>query len=299
MDPSNSKNILPIILSVLLIGLGAGYYLSIKNKTIDTPVTQNASTPIDQSEIESLKQEIENLKNQKPQTIIKEVPAQIKNKPTAPDLSTIINQWRPSVAHIDCKWYSESEPRYLLTNAFGSGLLVKTLNNRYLIFTNKHIITDQWGNAPWTCTVRFPDSSESYIVNVNPNTRITDDIAIFPDLDVGEIFIRSPGPYVLSTAKVINFCTKRAVAGEQLVILGYPGIGSPTDVTATEGIISGYDGGYYITSAKVEHGSSGGAAISLKNNCYLGIPSYVSIGQLESLARILDYSYLNSLWSEN
>ena len=61
-----------------------------------------------------------------------------------------------------------------------------------------------------------------------------------------------------------------------------------TDVTATEGIISGFDGDYYITSAKVEHGNSGGAAILVKESCELGIPTFVQTGSIESLARILD-----------
>ena len=70
--------------------------------------------------------------------------------------------------------------------------------------------------------------------------------------------------------------------------MGYPSIGSQTDITATEGIISGYDGNYYVTSAKVERGNSGGAAVALKDNCYLGIPTFVQVGDIESLARILD-----------
>ncbi len=63
-------------------------------------------------------------------------------------------------------------------------------------------------------------------------------------------------------------------------------------MTVTEGIISGFDENYFITSAKVEQGNSGGAAISLKNNCYLGTPTFSTKGNLESLARILDVKVL-------
>jgi len=72
--------------------------------------------------------------------------------------------------------------------------------------------------------------------------------------------------------------------------LGYPGIGGNNDITATEGIISSYDGDYYITSAKIEHGNSGGIAILIKDNCFLGIPSYAEAGEIESMGRILDGS---------
>ena len=158
-----------------------------------------------------------------------------------------------------------------------------------MIFTNKHVVSDSWGDAPGACVINFPDSSESYNINMNPVTRSMNDISVFQNLDVGEIFIRNPGAYVLSNAKLNNFCTTRVSVGEQIVVLGYPVIGSQTDITATEGIVSGYENGYYITSAKVEHGNSGGAAISVKNNCSLGIPSFVDSGQLESLGRILDF----------
>ena len=77
--------------------------------------------------------------------------------------------------------------------------------------------------------------------------------------------------------------------GAKILIIGYPTIGSQTDVTVTDGIISGFDGNYYITDAKVDHGNSGGAAIDLKNDCYLGIPTWSESGSFESLARILKW----------
>ena len=86
----------------------------------------------------------------------------------------------------------------------------------------------------------------------------------------------------------LNFCEQKPNLGDGVVVLGYPGIGSTNSVTATEGIISGFDGDYFITSAKVEQGNSGGAAILSKEDCLLGIPTYASLGQVESLARILD-----------
>lgn len=59
-------------------------------------------------------------------------------------------------------------------------------------------------------------------------------------------------------------------------------------IAVTEGIISGFEGNYFITSAKVEHGNSGGAAIHVRNNCLLGLPTFAQVGYIESLARILD-----------
>ena len=45
-------------------------------------------------------------------------------------------------------------------------------------------------------------------------------------------------------------------------------------------------------TAKVEKGNSGGAAISLEDDCYLGTPTYSLAGEIESLARILDVRVL-------
>jgi len=59
-------------------------------------------------------------------------------------------------------------------------------------------------------------------------------------------------------------------------------------ITATEGIISGFAADYYVTSAKIDHGNSGGAAIEVQRDCYLGIPTYTQT-DIESLARVLKW----------
>ena len=89
-----------------------------------------------------------------------------------------------------------------------------------------------------------------------------------------------------------SLCVSDPSLGDELVILGYPSIGDQKNVTVTEGIIAGFDGNYFITSAKVEKGNSGGVAVSLKNNCYLGTPTFSRVGEIELLARILDVRVL-------
>lgn len=104
--------------------------------------------------------------------------------------------------------------------------------------------------------------------------------------------VTNPSELMKSLKTPQSICRAKASVGDEVVIIGYPSIGSSRDVTATEGIISGYDGEYYITSAKIEHGNSGGIAVLVKNDCNLGIPTAVVAGSLESLGRILDYHYL-------
>lgn len=93
--------------------------------------------------------------------------------------------------------------------------------------------------------------------------------------------------------------------GEDLIVLGFPdvsgidipGIGSTAKFTATEGIISekiNYSGYYFNTSAKIEYGSSGGGAFLKNSGCLAGVPTFVRMGELESLGRILNANKLKS-----
>ena len=95
------------------------------------------------------------------------------------------------------------------------------------------------------------------------------------------------------TVSTLNsVCRVKAASGDRIVVLGYPAIGAKGDVTVTEGIISGYEEKFYITSAKIEQGVSGGVAVLVDKNCYLGIPTFVRAGEVESLGRILDSNLL-------
>ena len=195
-----------------------------------------------------------------------------------PDVSAIISKWRPKVVSITCKWNLGGGR---IAEGMGSGTLA-TNTPFATILTNRHVVVYGGATAD-SCTLKFPGDVVSSVV-------ATADIAPSgAGSDWAKIFVRKPTAYVAALASdVIKRCTTRAAIGEPLVILGYPGIGAQGDVTATEGIISGYDGDYYISSAKVERGNSGGAAILEKQNCYLGMPTFVDVGQLETLARILD-----------
>jgi len=165
-----------------------------------------------------------------------------------------------------------------------------------MVYTNKHVITlsdyvsvsdPTLGMPPIKCSIQFPDNPNIYNAQAN-NTGSP--FFVNPSYDFGAIEITNPdsGLIDLGNRKDLVACNYKAPQGENIVILGYPGIGATNDITTTEGIISGYDGDYYITSAKIEHGNSGGIAVSVQNNCALGIPTFVEVGSVESLGRILD-----------
>lgn len=205
----------------------------------------------------------------------------LSNTQSGLDLSAIIKSWRPYIARISCTIDTPTAT----AEASGSALLSRTSKYPYAyLITNKHIVMYD-GYTADSCKVTFPDLSST--INVSGDSisypSKTEDFGIIDISNkVGVIDLRA------QNAVGRKICSGVSV-GEKVVILGYPGIGSKSDITATEGIISGFDGDYYITSAKIEQGNSGGAAILIRgaDTCYLGIPTFVDVGKIEALARIL------------
>lgn len=202
-------------------------------------------------------------------------------------LVDVVNQWDSYVVSVECD-FNSAETRELVFQSNGSGLLTQWENTSIGILTNKHVITalslgsDEIAD---NCKIRFPQ--EDIILNSSNLSVLT------TDLDWGIIYFDFQSSLVEKLMKNPPYlCTSDPVLGDQIIILGYPSIGDEDNVTVTEGIISGFDGDYFITSAKVEKGNSGGAAIALKDNCYLGTPTFSTKGNLESLARILDVRVL-------
>ncbi len=213
----------------------------------------------DNNEIDRLRAEIDNLKNKKPTS---------END----KLTAIIQEWRPKIAYIKCYWGTNSANSFTKS---GSGVLG---NDR--IITNKHVIEEVNEVADF-CSVNLPDDEKVFVWWQN--------FRISKNIDLAMLIIDSLTPKMEELNGLgISICSEKAPVGSSIVILGYPTIGTAQDITATEGIISGYEGYYYITSAKIEHGNSGGIAILIKSNCELGVPTGVVAGELESLGRIID-----------
>lgn len=222
-------------------------------------------------------------------TVINLNQTQQQNYSTKPDLVAVIKRWRPLIAYIECNFKYTTGETYLVQS--GSGTLWGHTNlNDVLIFTNKHVITDSEGYYPDSCVIKLPDHDKVFYIPLGQKL-----FTRFNDYDFAIIKIPDPDNYVVNlvnSTKHSLFCDEgKPPLGSSIIILGYPGIGSKIDITATEGIISGYDNNYYITSAKIEHGNSGGAAILIgyKDSCILGVPTFAITGTVESLARILSW----------
>ena len=258
-----------VIFGIIVFSI-AGYFIYNQQKQLELQKEQNKIL-IEQSEntakeLEKTNQEVAKVKKEaeKPKIIQAPAPA-----PQGSSLSSIIKSWRPRIAYVFCTWGT--------IEASGSGLLMKNW-----IATNEHVFRYQ-GQRPSSCAISLPDRNVIYYADTTRGSVYGGGIDMAGiTLDNQDIYTDTLG------SKEVNYCKRRADIGESIVILGYPYTGSTNDITATEGIVSGYDGYYYVTSAKIEHGNSGGVAVLIKDNCYLGVPSSAAVGTTESLGRILD-----------
>lgn len=193
---------------------------------------------------------------------------------TPVDVTKVVREWSNRVARVECSFTLSGGRR-----ARSVGSAVATLKDGKIEFvTNEHVITGQTDLVPKSCTMRFPGLGNE--VEIEGTSAVLE-----PDRDLARLSTNKSS--IAGVTTPLRECSQDPSIGDELIILGYPSVGSPESVTATEGIISGFDNGLYVTSAKIERGNSGGAAIHIKNNCFLGIPTLVVVGEIESLARIL------------
>jgi hypothetical protein len=275
-----STTLLAVIIFALAIYLGIQSWDNYKAQQEQEKILleqQMAQREVDaqaqKKKLDDLNKQLGDLKNRPPEVRVETKTVVVEGKDTTSD---IVKEWSPRVAYIECTWaYSDTGKVYAAGS--GSATLINYTSIGVQAVTNKHVVQDEKGYAPRDCQVILPGVKSYSIVN-DFKTKIN----VGSNEDWG--FVKLAPDSILNniTAPNIKLCSSVNV-GDKLLVLGYPGIGSKTGLTVTEGIVSGYDGNYYITSAKIDHGNSGGAAILIKDDCYLGIPSSAAVGTIESL----------------
>ncbi|MFA7315601.1 MAG: serine protease [Candidatus Paceibacterota bacterium] len=256
---------------------------------------KNSSVKNVSSENENKESLIQNNGQEKEINELKERIAQLENKPTpksqtiyktisSKSAADIIAEWKNRVAQVTCEWrYTDGSVYQIAT---GSSTLVDMAGNGLTAITNKHVIQADNGYPPKRCMVHVWGIGFREI-------KATDKPFLYtPTTDLGAIKLTISEEHplgVFSEISGVKHCTTINI-GDKLVVLGYPTIGAETGITATEGIIAGIEQDYYVTDAKIDHGNSGGAAILLKDDCWLGIPSASRVGEIESMGRILKSS---------
>ncbi|OGH81006.1 MAG: hypothetical protein A3I29_02020 [Candidatus Magasanikbacteria bacterium RIFCSPLOWO2_02_FULL_44_11] len=168
----------------------------------------------------------------------------------------------------------------------GSGTVIDSLGT---ILTNKHVVSGTLG-----CLVGFVNSSsdEPYF----GARQIADIKSISSSQDIATLKIRNPNNVSLTSVGIATSSSNNLRLGDKLHIYGYPAKFG-TKMTFTSGDYSGVDGGYLKTTAILEYGNSGGGAYT-SNGKFIGIPSAVVKGELNSLGYILSINTVNS-WLNN
>jgi site-specific DNA recombinase len=208
--------------------------------------------------------------------------------PTSVDQNKIIS----SVVNIWCSDGSDGDL------SGGSGTL---WTSEGMILTNAHIIpqdSDQ-NPIPAHCIVTLPNSSGSAKDEYLGEPIIIPDIS--KEYDLAFIKIDGPytdsngvnhGPYPTTFPDYQDFgCYDNDVTlSEPVTVFGYPEISNDgNSLTVTTGVVSSIPGdGTIVTSAKVDHGDSGGLAVD-ENGCMIGVPSMISGDGDESLGIIKSY----------
>lgn len=194
----------------------------------------------------------------------------------------LIKKWSKRVGFLTC--YSQIGNDFVPIQT-ASVYIHRFISGGVRGMTNRHAVENAYGGVLSGCSLEIPGVYEDYSSQIIPHK--TYDVAqiVLPESDFTNALDRSD-----------KVCYKENVVaelGDEVLILGYPGIGS-NSLTVTEGIISGVDYPYFTTSAKIDYGNSGGAAILVEGDCLLGIPTGSVVGEIESLGRILDLGVFGS-----
>ncbi len=260
-----SKIILPIVIILATSIIGVGFYK--KEKAVPVPALQTlpsapptSASNSQQSEIDALKNEVEGLKQRPPQTVVQGAsPSAPKSNDT--DYSVIVSEWQDRVAKVICDWnYPDGS---LIQSAQASGLLWKYKSAGTALITNRHVV-DENGYGANQCRVGVYGKGSRLISNTGILVGSNEDFAV---IKLGSEYSLPDSPsnsdggsFDAIASQHGKACTDQVNIGDKLIVLGYPAIGTQGGITVTEGIVSGFEGNYYVTSAKIDHGNSGGAS---------------------------------------
>jgi len=164
----------------------------------------------------------------------------------------------------------------------GSGTIIDASGT---ILTNKHVIDGTAG-----CLVGFVDNynNEPYF----GDRQIADIYKISNDADIAVLKLRNPNNKSIASVDIAPGNSDNLRLGDQITTYGYPAKFG-TKITYTSGDFSGVDGNYIKTTAIIEHGNSGGGAY-LKNGTFVGIPTAVVKGDLNSMGYVLSINKINN-----
>lgn len=166
----------------------------------------------------------------------------------------------------------------------GSGTII---GNNGEVLSNYHVK----GVRPDLCIVYKADSQG--VTQTETSYNVGYSIVEDPINDIWVFQLNAPAGTVLNPMPLRPCNSSQVSLGDNLRTYGFPWEAAHGNLIVTEGLISGINRalGFYVTSAKIDHGNSGGAAVNTSKNCFLGIPTQVR-GDAESYGQILNIDEL-------
>lgn len=173
----------------------------------------------------------------------------------------------------------------------GSGTII---DPKGIILTNKHVVTDEKGGMIKACYIGFVESinaEPNFGTESNPNIAEVKYYTTTDDMDAAILYLDNKTNKIYPYIDIWGSNSNSLKFGDKLEVIGFPGIGGST-ITYTSGDFSGFgskmDGtqNYIKSSAQLEHGNSGGASYNPKGQ-FVGIPTMVVAGSLNSLSYVL------------
>lgn len=180
----------------------------------------------------------------------------------------------------------------------GSGTII---NPKGIILTNKHVVSDQYGGIIKTCFIGFTEfinQEPNFGTQSNPNLAEVKYYTTASDMDAAILYLNNPTNKNYTYVDIWNSNSNTLQFGHKIEAIGFPSIGGST-ITYTSGDFSGFgsasDGtqNYIKATTPLEHGNSGGAAYNPSGQ-FIGIPTMVVAGTLNSLSYILSINSITS-----
>ena len=172
----------------------------------------------------------------------------------------------------------------------GSGFIIDSSG---LILTNKHVVEGEGGKIATKCFIGFtfdPDADPTFSDIAVPS-------AVAKDEDVAVLKIINPSQSSYNWVDISQSSINNSKFGGKVKVVGYPAIGG-ANMTYSSGDFSGFGsqkeglGNYIKTTAVIEHGNSGGGSY-IGNGIFVGIPTFVRKGTLNSLGFLLSINKIN------
>jgi len=180
----------------------------------------------------------------------------------------------------------------------GSGTII---DSNGIILTNKHVVTDQYGGVINTCAIGFIESisqEPNFYTNSKVNVAEVKYYTTTDDMDAAILYLENPTNKTFPYINIWDSNSSSLQFGDKIEIIGFPSIGGST-ITYTSGDFSGFGSASYTTknyiktTAPLEHGNSGGASYN-SNGQFIGIPTAVVAGSLNSISYILSINSIKT-----